>query len=361
MLLEAGYEVRVLDTLSVQVHGHLPSALDWLGLHERLEFQRGSVTSRSDILEAISGMDAVIHLASETGTGQSMYEVERYCHENVMGTALLMDILADRSAHAVQHVLLSSSRSVYGEGAYLLPESMGAGRIVPSSRAAEDMRNQKWEPVCPSTRQALTCVATQEDDRTMPVSIYAATKLLQEDLVRIGTSSVGIGHTIFRLQNVYGEGQSLNNPYTGILSIFSTRIRRGLKLPIFEDGAETRDFVHVSDVARAFVAAVGREIPVNNTINVGSGVGTTVLDVANELSRAFDAEPNTEVTGQFRVGDIRHNRADVSRLKNLLGVVPQVDLQQGLKRFAEWVHTQPLPEDRLAQANAEMAKRNMMG
>ena len=157
-------------------------------------------------------------------------------------------------------------------------------------------------------------VPTREDDRTAPSSVYAATKLMQEDLVRITCDSLGLGHAILRLQNVYGEGQSLNNPYTGILSVFSTRIRRGLVLPIFEDGAESRDFVHVSDVARAFVTALSTPEPVNSVINVGSGEASPVIEVARGLSRAFGAEPQVEVTGQYRLGDIRHNFADVGRL-----------------------------------------------
>ncbi|WP_341487080.1 NAD-dependent epimerase/dehydratase family protein [Pararhizobium sp. A13] len=362
LLAARGIRVRVLDMLASQIHGMLPGhTLDWLANTPGVEFVRGSVASEADLTASLDGITAVVHLAAETGTGQSMYEIDRYCRENVQGTALLMHLLANGAAPSVRRVVLASSRSVYGEGAYTYDGAVDSTRITPSSRTAEALRAGQWEPVCPKTGAALKVVPTREDDRTAPASIYAATKLMQEDLVRITCESAGIGHTIFRLQNVYGEGQSLNNPYTGILSIFSTRIRRGVELPIFEDGLESRDFVHVSDVAAAFVAAVEAETPANCVINVGSGVATPVIEIARALCKAFDAPENVRVTGQFRLGDIRHNVADISRLSERLGHVPGVSLSEGLRRFAIWVSNQPLPEDQLGRANEELARRKMMG
>lgn len=357
-----GNRVRVLDKLAPQIHGMLPGhALDWLANTPGVEFVRGSVTSEADLKTALDGVTTVVHLSAETGTGQSMYEIDRYCRENVQGTALLMHLIANGAAPNTRHVVLASSRSVYGEGAYNYVDTADSMRITPSLRTAESLRAGRWEPVCPETGAALRVVPTRENDRTAPASIYAATKLMQEDLVRIASDSAGIGHTILRLQNVYGEGQSLNNPYTGILSIFSTRIRRGLELPIFEDGMESRDFVHVSDVAAAFVAAVEAQAPADCVINVGSGVPTPVIEIARALCSAFDAPENVRVTGQFRLGDIRHNVADISRLRERLGQVPSVSLQEGLRRFASWVSRQPLPEDLLGRANEELARRKMMG
>lgn len=358
-LIAAGYQVRILDTLSPQIHGHVPEGTDWLTQTHGLEFLRGSVTSREDLARAIDGIDAIVHLASETGTGQSMYEISRYAHENVQGTAELCQVLAATPGHGVERVLLSSSRSVYGEGAYLRPSD--GVRLTPQARTAAALKARIWEPVCSETGEPLQLIPTREDDRTAPSSIYAATKLMQEDLLRITADSTGIGYGILRLQNVYGEGQSLKNPYTGILSIFSTRIRRGLQLPIYEDGLESRDFVHVSDVVAGFVAALGTAKPVNTVINVGSGHATSVLDVAASLSRAFGAKPDTRVTGEYRLGDIRHNAADVTRLHSLLGHTPQVDLQTGLNRFAAWVGGQALPEDQLEKAKAELVAKGMMG
>ncbi len=360
-LAAAGHPVRVLDTLAPQIHGAVPAGLDWLTETPGVEFRRGSVADRAGLCDALQGVTAVIHLAAETGTGQSMYEIARYTHENVQGTAVLMDILARESGLTVERVLVASSRSVYGEGAYLREDAPDGPRITPEARTAEALRARRWEPVCPDTGAPLIAVPTRETDRSAPSSIYAATKLAQEDLLRITCDSLGLGHTILRLQNVYGEGQSLQNPYTGILSIFSTRVRRGLDLPIFEDGAESRDFVHVSDVAAAFRAALTRPEPANTVINVGSGQKTSVLEVASALSRAFGSEPDLRITGEYRLGDIRHNYADTTRLTDILDCAPKVSLQEGLNRFAAWVGRQPLPEDRLEAANAELKSRNMMG
>lgn len=356
-LLGRGIRVRVLDSLSTQIHGAVPSGLEWLGV-DGIEFFRGSVTCRDDWARALNGVDAVVHLAAETGTGQSMYEVARYNEVNSQGTALLFDVLGKLPSHDVKRVVLASSRSVYGEGAYVSPD-LGGQRVTPDARTAESLNKSEWEPVCPLTGGALQVVPTQETDRIAPSSVYAATKYAQEDLVRIGCQSLNIGYAIFRLQNVYGERQSLNNPYTGILSIFSTKIRRDSVLPLFEDGEETRDFVHVDDVTNALVLGLTTEKAPNAVINVGSGSATSVREVAEELTRAFGKEPNVKVTGQFRIGDIRHNYADVSRLKEL-GYVPQVTLKMGLHRFATWVNEQPLPEDKLDQANEELRARKLM-
>jgi dTDP-L-rhamnose 4-epimerase len=170
-----------------------------------------------------------------------------------------------------------------------------------------------------------------------------------------------VGYAIFRLQNVYGEGQSLNNPYTGILSIFSTRIRRGLEVPLFEDGLESRDFVHVEDVADAIIRGVTSSKAVNEVLNVGSGVATSVCDVALGLSEALGRHTRTVVTGEYRIGDIRHNFADISVARDRLGFVPRIDLKEGLKKLSSWVMTKPLPEDRLDEANRELKERRLMG
>ncbi|NKX45337.1 NAD-dependent epimerase/dehydratase family protein [Roseicyclus persicicus] len=361
-LVALGRQVRVLDTLSPQVHGQVPGDnVAWLTTTPGVEFRRGSAGTPADLRSALEGVSAVVHLAAETGTGQSMYEIARYCRQNVQATALLMDLIANDRSLNVERVVLASSRSVYGEGAYVRCDTSDGARLTPPTRSAEALRAGQWEPVCPDTGAPLQAVPTREDDRTAPASIYAATKLMQEDLVRIGCAAAGVGYAILRLQNVYGEGQSLANPYTGILSIFSTRIRRGLELPVFEDGLESRDFVHVSDVSAAFVAAVQAQQVLDTVVNVGSGVATPVIEVARSLCRAFSAPEKVHVTGQYRVGDIRHNMADVSVLRRVLKVDPQVQLDDGLKRFSRWVTDQPLHADRLDEANAELVKRGMMG
>jgi dTDP-L-rhamnose 4-epimerase len=359
-LLRAGFRVRILDSLSPQIHGAAPRGLEWLSA-PGIEFQRGSITNQGDLRRALDGVDAVVHLAAETGTGQSMYDIAHYNSVNVQGTALLLDLLANDRNRTVRRVVLASSRSIYGEGAHTCSACAPGQRLYPEARSAQALAKHRFEHACATCGNALTALATTESDPARPASIYAATKLAQEDLVRIACGSLGLGYAILRLQNVYGEGQSLNNPYTGILSIFSTRIRRQLELPIFEDGEETRDFVHVEDVANVFLAALTVQRAPDSQINVGSGLGTSIAEVARQLGRAFGAAPRLVVTGQYRLGDIRHNRADIARLHEQLDYRPHVPLAEGLQRFASWVGTQPLPEDRSQVANAELGARGMMG
>lgn len=360
ILVSHGYKVRILDPLTVQIHGLIPKDLGWLEAND-IEFMRGSVSQRQDIEKALDGVQYVVHLAAETGTGQSMYEVERYYAVNCQGTAMLVDVLANSSQHQVKRIVLASSRSVYGEGAYTCQHCDQAQRVTPDPRTPMALAKGIWEPECPACSQPMTVVQTRETDLIRPASIYASSKYAQEDIVRIGCQSLGIGYAILRLQNVYGEGQSLNNPYTGILSIFSTRIRRSLNLPIFEDGKESRDFVHVDDVTGAMLASIAAPTAPNRVFNVGSGAAISVLDIARKLSEALGAEPNTVITGQYRVGDIRHNCADIQELRNVLGYHPRVSLEEGMQRFARWVLEQPLPEDRLGKAFDELKARNLMG
>ncbi len=364
LLLTKGFKVRILDSLSPQIHGNVPSKLDWLN-EPGVDFIRGSVTVRDDVERALAGVELLVHLAAETGTGQSMYQVARYNEVNTHGTAVIFDVLANSVERTVQRVVLASSRSVYGEGAYECKagccDASSSRRQFPAARLPTQLSRHEWEPICATCGQPLQLLLTREDDAIRPASIYAATKYAQEDLVRVGCESLGMGHAILRLQNVYGEGQSLNNPYTGILSIFSTRVRRGLELTAFEDGLESRDFVHVSDVVQAMFLALTTAQCANTVINVGSGVPTSVLKVASLLSEALGHTANIRVTGEYRVGDIRHNVADVTRLREILGYEPQISLEHGLRRFCDWVLTQPLPEDLLGRANAELKSRKLMG
>jgi dTDP-L-rhamnose 4-epimerase len=353
----AGHSVRILDNLSPQVHGDDAHFEPPPGV----EFILGDVTVRDDWQKALEGIDTVVHLAAETGTGQSMYEIERYYRVNVQGTALLFDILANH-AHSVANLVLASSRSVYGEGAYVCRACDPSGRrCYPRPRSAKQLAEHDWSPRCPECGKTVEAVATREEDALSPASIYAATKLAQEQLVEVACGAMGLASSILRFQNVFGEGQSLNNPYTGILSIFSTRVRLGLPLPIFEDGEETRDFVHVEDVANAVLACIDRPAAGRVILNVGSGEPTSVMTVARMLCRVMASPIEPHVTGEFRVGDIRHNFADIARIEQVTGFTPTVSLEAGLKRFCEWVISQPVPQDMLDKANAELKARKMMG
>jgi dTDP-L-rhamnose 4-epimerase len=357
LAIESGHSVRILDNLSSQVHGadaafEPPPGVDFL---------LGDVAVRSDWEAALRGIDTIVHLAAETGTGQSMYEIDRYYMVNVQGTALLFDILAN-SAHSISNVILASSRSVYGEGAYLCRECAPEGRrCFPRPRSPEQRASHDWDVRCPECGSVPELVATAEDDQLSPASIYAASKLAQEQLVRVACSAMGIAHSILRFQNVFGEGQSLKNPYTGILSIFSTRIRLGLPLPIFEDGKESRDFVHVQDAAEAVLACVEKRAADGATINVGSGKAASIMEVAQLLCRTFGSDIVPHITREYRVGDIRHNLADLTRLEQQLDFRPRIALEDGLKRFSDWVRGEAIPPDMLDKANDELKTRKMMG
>jgi dTDP-L-rhamnose 4-epimerase len=317
---------------------------------------RGDARNPADFAPLLEVADYLVHLAAETGTAQSMYEISHYNAVNSQATATILDWLMNHK-HRVKKVVLSSSRSIYGEGAY---RCSSCGTVTPDSRSAQALAAHRWEPVCPGCGAALKLIPTPESARPQPASIYAATKLAQEDLVRIACGAAGLPYAILRFQNVYGPGQSLNNPYTGILSIFSTRIRRGLNLPIFEDGQESRDFVHISDVANAITLCLTTPAAEGCILNVGSGIPTSVQGVAELLVRAFKGHSRTELTAQYRLGDIRHCYADLSAIQLLVGFTPKVSLEEGLAGFAAWVSTQPLPEDRLDQANKILLDRGLM-
>jgi dTDP-L-rhamnose 4-epimerase len=356
-LEEHGYSLILFDNLSSQVHGQVPRIDSPLLSSPNVSVVRGDLTDAAGLRAALRGADAVVHLAAETGTAQSMYEISRYNWVNSQGTAVLLQVLASEQ-HTVRKLILASSRSIYGEGAH---RCASCGIVYPQSRPLTALQAHDWELHCPYCDGATSAAPTPESARPNPCSIYAATKLAQEDLVRISCGALGIRNVVLRLQNVYGEGQSLNNPYTGILSIFSTRIRRGLSVHVFEDGLESRDFVHVTDVARVIRLSLENDRASGRILNVGSGKPTTVLEVAGLLARTLGSSSGPEITQQFRLGDIRHCYADLSLISKILDFQPQVSLESGIDRFAQWVEGEPLSKDRPREPNDELTERKMMG
>ncbi len=356
-LLQGGHRVRVLDNLSEQVHGRDPAVTSplYASIKDRVEFRHGTVTSRVDWEDALEGQNVVVHLAAETGTGQSMYLVEKYAHVNIQGTAIMLDILANKP-HQVEKVVVASSRAIYGEGKYLSRE---LGVVYPSHRSDEDMRAGDFEVKYPGSGR-LELVATDESSRIHPSSVYGVTKQVQEQLVMNVCGAIGLAAVAFRYQNVYGPGQSLSNPYTGILSIFSTRIRSGQSINVFEDGLESRDFVFISDVVEATVAGIERDAANNRVFNVGTGIAIAIRDVALTLMRAFDQEVPLEVSGAYRVGDIRHNYADVSLLRDVLQVVPEVPFARGIESFVGWAKAQAECESGYDRSLQEMRNRGLL-
>lgn len=349
-LLQADHSVVVVDNLSPQIHGALPQPdVPWLRAGQA-EFIRADVRDRAVMDQVLARVDAVVHLAAETGTGQSMYQIAHYYDVNQQATAAMFEAIGTRHRH-IGRVILASSRSIYGEGAYRLGERV----VVPVPRDAARMNAGQFEPIGPAG-EALELIATPEDAQPMPASVYAATKLANETLGRIFADAYGTTVVALRFQNVYGERQSLRNPYTGILSIFSNRMRQGLPINLFEDGKESRDFVHVSDIVRAVGLALERPLSGFHAINIGSGVPTSVIAVAETLRSLLGSTSALAVSGDFRAGDIRHCYADLTRARERLGFEPSLSVEQGLSRFCDWVLTQPVLEDRSEKAMGELAK-----
>ncbi|NHF59088.1 NAD-dependent epimerase/dehydratase family protein [Flavobacteriaceae bacterium TP-CH-4] len=355
-LISKGYEITVLDSLSEQIHGKDPEESSPLynSIKDKVKLIKGDVTNIGDWKKAIAGQDAIVHFAAETGTGQSMYEVNKYVSVNIQGTALMLDLLVNMS-NGVKKVIIASSRSIYGEGKYFSKE---LGHVYPEHRDGADMDQKDFEVKYPDS-SPLELVATDEESKIHPSSVYGITKQNQEQMVMTVCPTVGISPVAFRYQNVYGPGQSLSNPYTGILSIFSTQIKNGNGINIFEDGKESRDFVYIDDVVDATILGLEKEEANGEVFNVGTGVATDVVTVANTLIQNYGIETPLTITGNYRLGDIRHNYADLSKIRAKLGFEPKVDFKEGIRCFTEWVNTQEIKEDHYEKSIAEMKKKGM--
>lgn len=340
----------MFDRLIAEVHGNGGWPQD---LHPDAERVQGDIRDAGAVAGALDGIDAVIHLAAEVGVGQSMYDVERYTGTNDTGTAVLMEQLI---ARPVRRVVTASSMSIYGEGLY----ADGDGRIVQDARRGHLTDGQRhWDPVDDSGRP-LTPIATPEWKRPSLASVYALNKYVQEQMTHIVAAPYGMESVCLRLFNVYGPGQALSNPYTGVLAIFAARLINGERPMIFEDGEQRRDFVHVDDVARAFADALEAPGIGGGTFNIGSGVDRSIAGVARALADALDRgsiEP--EILGKARVGDIRHCFCDTRAAEQAFGFRATTNFGHGLAELAQWVATQDAV-DRVDQARAELERRRLV-
>ena len=353
-LIANNFKVTVLDNLSPQIHGNNPEKSElYQKIKDKVTFVKGDVRNIEDWKKALQNQDVIIHLAAETGTGQSMYEIERYVDVNTKGTALFLDYIANHTT-TVKKVVIASSRSIYGEGKYI-----DSKNIVhyPESRKDVHMQQKQFEPE--HAGEVLKAVATDESSKIHPISIYGITKQVQEQLVLNVCKSIGVAGVSLRFQNVYGPGQSLTNPYTGILSVFSNLILNKKPINIFEDGLESRDFVYIDDVVNSIYLSIINETANDNSYNVGTGIATTVLEVAEILQECYGIKVPTTISGNYRLGDIRHNFADVSKIKNDLNWIPQTNIKQGLENFSKWVLKQSLPELQYEKSLAEMKEKGM--
>jgi dTDP-L-rhamnose 4-epimerase len=346
-LLARGHTVRVLDSLIDQVHGGRPAN----PILRQVELLEGDVRDPVAVARAVQGVDAVVHLAAEVGVGQSMYAVERYVGANDLGTAVLLEALL---AHPVRRLVVASSMSIYGEGLYRNAE----GALIEDAVRNDRRQPGVWDPVDAQGR-LLQPMPTPETKRPSLASVYAISKFVQERLVLTVAPAYGMQATALRLFNVYGPGQALSNPYTGVLAIFASALLNANAPQVFEDGAQRRDFVHVEDVAEAFLLAL-ESANFGQAFNIGSGAAVTIRGVAEQLAAAMGRRDLRPVLlGKARTGDIRHCFADITLARAALGFAPRRSFANSLDELAEWVRSQR-SVDRVAEARRELESRGLV-
>lgn len=350
-LVAAGHRVRVLDLLVSQVHEGNPPQY----LHPEAEFIRGDVCDTGVLIQALDGIDAVYHEAAEVGVGQSMYEMQRYVRANDLGTAALLETLVERRP-AIRKLIVASSMSIYGEGAYTC---LNCGTVSPQLRPTQQLLERRWELECSRCGSGLSPRPTPEDKALFPTSVYAITKQDQEQFCLVVGRAYGIPTVALRYFNVYGPRQALSNPYTGVCAIFSSRLLNDQPPVIFEDGGQTRDFVHVSDIVQANLLALESDRADYQALNVGTGVATSINKITGLLSDGLGKKLQPEIVGKYREGDIRHCIADISRARELLGYSPRVTMEIGIPELLEWVKGQRAT-DQVAQATAELEARQLV-
>jgi dTDP-L-rhamnose 4-epimerase len=349
-LLKNGYKVRVLDNLLEQVHGSEQRRPVYL--HPDVELIQGDVRDRKALDRALLDVDVVYHFAARVGVGQSMYEIREYTEVNNIGTAVLLEALADQP---VEKLVVASSMSIYGEGLY---ENAAGERVVAGCRPKEQLKNGTWE-VLDKEGSTLQPIATPETKTPNLASVYALSKYDQEQMCLIVGAAYNIPTVALRFFNVYGPHQALSNPYTGVLAIFASRFLNDKPPMIFEDGLQQRDFVSVFDIATACRLAMETPQAAGEVFNIGSGQSFTILEIANKMAKVMNKEHlQPEITGKYRVGDIRHCYADITKAREILGFEPSYTLERGMEELAEWLQTQ-IAEDKVADAKQELEARGL--
>ena len=358
LLSNLNYEITVIDSLLKQVHGKNQKSFSYCQILGKCKFVKSDINDNTVFKRLLLDSEVLIHLASQTGTGQSMYEKELYEKSNILGTENIYKLLNENGSN-IKKIILTSSRSVYGEGEYeyLDGSSYTNSKFKRNKLEFED----DFDLCCHTTNKKLRPIATKEISRLAPKSYYAETKLRQEHIVKKINKELGINCIILRLQNVYGEGQSLINPYTGILSIFSNRILTNSNIEIFEDGQQTRDFVHVSDVVSIIKKIIDDEFKNKLLIyNLGSGSSTKIIDVVETLYKYFKKKKNYIINGKHRKGDIRHNFSDISKIKNDYKFSISVDFKQGINRYIDWVKYQDIVETNYENTLNELSQKGLL-
>ncbi|MCJ7620300.1 MAG: NAD-dependent epimerase/dehydratase family protein, partial [Anaerolineae bacterium] len=353
-LVENGHDVRVFDNLEPQVHGAQRQVPEYL--NPAAELVIGDVRDRSALKDALEGVAVVFHYAAAVGVGQSMYEIRRYVEANTLGGATLLDILANERL-GVRKLVVASSMSIYGEGKY---ECGKCGVGYPQLRGDDQLRERKWEVLCPSCGGEMQPLPTDEDKPLFPTSIYAVTKRDHEEMFLCVGRAYGIPTVALRLFNVYGPRQALSNPYTGVAAIFSSRLLNGQPPVIYEDGLQSRDFVHVDDVVRASLLAMERDEADYEVFNVGTGRSLTILAIARMLIDSLaDGQIEPQVVGKYRRGDIRHCFSDIAKIGDRLGFAPRVSFEEGVSDLIGWVREQEAA-DRFHEVDRELKDKELI-
>lgn len=349
-LIDDGNSVRILDNLEKQVHnGKIPDYLN-----PKAEFIEGDVRNLDDLKNSIKDIDVIFHEAAMVGVGQSMYEIQKYVDFNTHGTARLLEILVNEE-HDVKKLIVASSMSIYGEGAY---ECEDCGVVYPKLRPTEQLKLRNWDILCPDCGKNLIPKATSEEKPLYPTSIYAITKRDQEEMCLVTGKAYGIPTVALRYFNVYGPRQSLNNPYTGVAAIFSSRIKNNNPPIIFEDGLQSRDFIDVNDIVEANILVMKKESANYKALNVGTGIPTNILEIAEILSKLYGKNIKPKIVNKYRTGDIRHCYADISKIRKI-GFEPKVKFENGMKELVEWGRVQEA-KDLSDKATQELIDRNLV-
>ncbi len=351
-LVEKGHEVRILDNLEPQVHGNSGNNPDYLNKHA--EFIKGDVRNDADVKKALAGVQAVFHLAALVGVGQSMYDIKRYMEINTMGGATLLDCLVNNK-NSVEKLVVASSMSIYGEGAYNCSE---CGEVTPELRPNEQLKARDWEMRCPICDRVASPIPTPETKRLDPTSIYAISKRDHEEMFLSVGKTYNIPTTALRYFNIFGTRQSISNPYTGVAAIFISRILNNNRPLVFEDGLQSRDFIHVSDIVKANILAMEKSEANYEVFNVGTGKNLNVADIGEMLIKNLGSDLKPEIVNKYREGDIRHCFADVYLIKNKLGFKAEKKLEDSITELVQWAKATGA-EDRVEQAANELAEKGL--
>jgi len=353
LLISRGMEVRVLDILDPQVHGPDAGRPDYL--NEKAELIVGDVRDRDTVSRAMEGCGILVHFAAAVGVGQSMYRMSHYTSVNDLGAAVVLEAAAEKRSR-LSKMLVASSMSIYGEGLYSCPD---CGSFAPELRPHEQLKKHLWEIRCPRCGAEASPLPVPETKRLFPASIYAINKRSHEEMFLVAGRAYGIPATALRFFNVYGTRQALSNPYTGVGAIFASRLLNGNPPVIFEDGLQSRDFIHVQDLCRACLLALEEPSANDNVYNIGTGRALTVLDVGRAIAREL-GQPDDDfiIRNQFRAGDIRHCFAEVSKAERDLGFTAGIPFEEGVKELCDWV-SRSTSRDRVDAATDELERRGL--